>query len=97
MTGSHIKTKVADAVISNGLYDLHCYENNFFANNSVMEVDVNPRTQTLFKLTPSQTLGENHQIFGQLKIHTCNQVLIKVQKYTKNIAPWLSFPLRSKY
>ena len=58
---------------------------------------VNPRTQTLFKPTPSQTLGENHPIFGQLKIHTCNQVLIKVQKFTKNIAPWFSFPLRSKY
>ena len=62
-----------------------------------MEVDVNPRTQTLFKPTPSQTLGENHPIFRQLKIHTCNQVLIKVQKYTKNIAPWLLFPRRSKY
>ena len=37
--------------------------------------------------TPSQALGENRLIFGQLKIHTCNQVLIKVQKSTKNIAP----------
>ena len=54
---------------------------------------LNPRTQTLGKPTTSQTLGENHPIFGKLKIHTCNQVLFKVQKYTKNIAPWFLFPL----
>ena len=48
---------------------------------------INSRTQTLGKPTPSQIRDENHPIFGKLKIHTCNQVLFKVQKYTKNIAP----------
>ena len=43
----------------------------------------NPRTQTLFKPTPSQTLGENHPIFGQIKIHSYLQS--SFNQSTKNI------------
>ena len=32
--------------------------------STIQSLNVNPRAQTLFKPTPSQTLGENHPIFG---------------------------------